>query len=264
MEGDEPLVILGEAKGSVSSPARTVQQTRERHEVALDHFDHIKEGYLRTDVDPRVEVVLAVPAIGAQRVIEAIEGSGGGIIPWMTDTGENLVNLELPRATGGKLRSTMLHSDRELNRALERVRSVDRGFDVFPQSPPFTKLRLLVVHATREGQRYWVDRDVVATRLRSELFYLDEGRVQDLVDETFEMGFDVGVLKEVDGRPALSMRWGNRPSMERELRKAWVEHRCGHELNRRVDDTIAELQEEFRRERERRPSLETFDDQGRA
>jgi hypothetical protein len=264
MEGDGPVAILGEAKGSVSSPARTVQQTRERHEVALEHIDRIRETYLRTDADPRVEVVLAVPAIGAQRVIEAIEDSGGGIIPWMTDTGENIVTLELPRATDGKLRSTMLHSDRGLNGALERARSVDRGFDVFPQSPPFTKLRLLVVHATREGQRYYVDRDVISTRLGKELFYLDDGQVQALVDETFEMGFDVGVLKEVEGRPALSMRWGNRQSMEGELRRAWVDHRCGHELNRRVDQTIDELQEEFRGERVRRPSLEVFDDQGHA
>ena len=260
VEAEEPVAILGEAKGSVSGPASTVAQTRERHQVVMDHIDHIKEYYLRTDEDPRVEVVLAMPAIGGQRVIEAIEDTGGGIIPWMTDTGENLVNLELPRSIGGKARASMLHSDRALNRALERVKSMDRGFDVFPQSPPFTKLRMLVVHAIKEGRRYWVDREVLSRRLRKELFYLSEDQVEGLVDEMVKMGFEVGVLKEVDGRPALSMRWGSRPSMEVELRKAWIDHRCGYELQKRIDGTIAELQEGFERERDKRPPLESFDD----
>ena len=35
-EAEEPIVILGEAKGSVSGPARVVAQTRERQQVALD------------------------------------------------------------------------------------------------------------------------------------------------------------------------------------------------------------------------------------
>ena len=36
VEAEEPIVILGEAKGSVSGPARVVAQTRERQQVALD------------------------------------------------------------------------------------------------------------------------------------------------------------------------------------------------------------------------------------
>lgn len=260
VEAEEPIVILGEAKGSVSGPARVVAQTRERQQVALDHIDHIKERYLRTDEDPRVEVVLAVPAIGAQRVIEAIEDTGGGIIPWMTDTGENLVSLALPRSTDGQLRSTMLHSDPVLNQSLEKAKSTDRGFDIFPQSPPFTKLRMLVIHAVKEGQRYWVDRDELSRRLNTELFYLSDDEVSGFVGDIIEMGFDVGVLKAVDGRTALSMRWGSRPSMEEELRKAWIDHRCGYELQKRIDGTIAELQEGFERERDKRPPLESFDD----
>jgi hypothetical protein len=136
VDAEGPVAILGEAKGSVSNPARTVAQTRDRERTARDNIDHIKERYLRTEADLRVEVVLAIPAIGAQRVIEAIEDSGGGIIPWMTDKGENLVNLELPRSIKGKLRGSMMHSDRALNKALEKARSTDRGFDIFPQSPP--------------------------------------------------------------------------------------------------------------------------------
>lgn len=260
VEAEGPIAILGEAKGSVSGPAGVVAQTRERKQVALDHIEHIKERYLRTDLDPRVEVVLSVPAIGAQRVIEAIEDTGGGIIPWMMDTGENLVSLELPRSIDGQLRSTMLHSDRALNQALEKVRSTDRGFDIFPQSPPFTKLRMLVIHAMKEGQRYWIDRDELSRRLNTELFYLSDDEVSGLVDEMIEMGFEVGVLKDIDGRPALSMRWGSRPSMEDELQKAWTDHRCGYELQKRTDGKIVELQEEFARERDKRPPLESFGD----
>jgi hypothetical protein len=177
----------------------------------------------------------------------------------MTDTGENLVNLELPRSIGSETKGTMLHSDRALNKALKRARSADRGFDIFPESPPFTRLRMLVVHARREGQHYWVDRDVLAGRLGKGLFYLGEEEVYGIADETIRMGFEVGVLKKVEGRTALSMRWGNRTSMEEELRRAWIDHRCGHELQRRLDGAVAELHERFEQERDRRPPLESFD-----
>ncbi len=119
---------------------------------------------------------------------------------------------------------------------------------------------MLVIHAVKEGQRYWVDRDELSRRLKTELFYLSDDEVSGLVDEIIEMGFDVGVLKNVDGRTALSMRWGSRPSMEEELRKAWIDHRCGYELQKRIDGTIAELQKGFERERDKRPPLESFDD----
>ena len=260
VDAEGPVAILGEAKGSVSNPARTVAQTRDRELAARDNIDHIKERYLRTEADLRVEVVLAIPAIGAQRVIEAIEDSGGGIIPWMTDKGENLVNLELPRSIKGKLRGSMMHSDRALNEALEKARSTDRGFDIFPQSPPFTKLRMLVIHAKREGQHYWVDRDALSKRLSKELFYMSDDEVSGLVDEIIAMGFEVGILKDVGGRSALSMRWGSRPSMEEELRKVWIDHRCGYELQKKVDMAIAELQRKYERERDRRPPLESFAD----
>jgi hypothetical protein len=48
--------------------------------------------------------------------------------------------------------------------------------------------------------------------------------------------------------------------MEVELRKIWIDHRCGYELQKKVDMAIAELQRKYDRERDRRPPLESFAD----
>ncbi len=254
-----PVVILGEAKGSVSSPGRVVREVVERREIALKHIDHIKERYLRIKADPRVETVLAISAVHAVGVIDAIVREGGSIIPWMVDRGDNILFLELSESIDRSLRPTMLHGERELNNALRRIESMEMGFNIFPQSHPVTKLRMLAVSAQKVDRSLLVDPGVLELNLQSDLFYLDDESIKELKKEILSLGYEIGLLREEKDKVRLSTRWTGRGAVEEEIEAKWANYRLDQMLAQQKQEAIEKLREKFSRELSRRPELRRFE-----
>ncbi len=259
LEFRPPVVMFGEAKGSVSNPGRVVKEVLNRKATALNEMAYVKENYLRGTADPRVETVLAVPAVDAIQVMEAIVEEGGGIIPWMVDRGDNVLSLKLPNHIDGPLRASMLHGDNDLNQALKKMGSLARGFNIFPQSHPVTKLRMLVASAQRIGRSLIVDTNILLANLQADLFYLEPMATRELQQEILSLGFDIGLLREVDNEIRLSTRWTDRGAVEEEINSRWVGKRLEQRRRREEEEAILTLQAQITDELQGRPGLQTFD-----
>ncbi len=257
-----PVVLFGEAKGSISNPSRVVREVLDKGATAQEQMEYVKKEYLKIGADPRLETILAVPAVDAIRVTESIVQEGGEIIPWMVDRGDNILSLELPRHINGPLRSSMLHGDNQLNQALRKTGSLERGFNIFPQSHPVTKLRMLAASAQKTGRTLVVDPGILLGNLQADLFYLDTETAQGIQQEILSLGFDIGLLKEVNNEIRVSTRWTDRRAVEEEIHDRWVGYRLEQLLRREKDRAIEALQEEMTRELKKRPDLQTFEDTG--
>lgn len=257
-----PVAVMGEAKGSVSKHSGIVKEALGRKQVAQDNMDYMKENYLSTSKDVVFEYVLGVPAIDSLDTIREIVKMGGGIVVWSVSRMEALLSASVPDTDDEDLRRSMMHSDKKLMTALDKVDTALQHFDIYPQSHPVSHLRLLVLYCNLSDNRLIVRPSLLGLVMRNgDLFYLDEKEIDHLVDSILKMGTDIGFLERLDhDEYAILSRHRKPHGLEEEVKEKWIAWKADSEEQEKEEKLIADLQTKFRQEREKRPELLSFED----
>lgn len=115
------IAIFGEAKGSISSPEKILNEFRKRIKIINQKQDYIKTHYLKMQTDEEVffEYVIAVPSGYATDVLNKVIENGGGIIVWHAPiTGPEDISIAFPTEIVSN-RAGMMHRDHKLNEAIK-------------------------------------------------------------------------------------------------------------------------------------------------
>ncbi|RMD90435.1 MAG: hypothetical protein D6813_09150, partial [Calditrichaeota bacterium] len=195
-EKDICFVIFGEAKGSVSNPAKVVSQFRKRIEEIEANEVYIREKYLNIPPSKKLikEYVLCVPDSDTVEIINKVIESGGGIIVWHSPTiGKQELSLSVPTkdSLGEKIRKTMMHKDLHLVRSLRKARTNRSIFNVFPQGHICSKLNSLITASVREGEKRIVTEQRLFNDLQKDLFYLEEKQLEILMGKIIKKGIEI-------------------------------------------------------------------------
>lgn len=253
------IAILGEVKGTVSSPGRVVSEARTRLAIAKEHFDYIKTEYLRLPNSESVhlEYVLAVPVNSGNDVLNSVIDTGGGIITWNVPiTGDPEIRLAFPPKSLAKGidRDSMMHLDHSLNEALDRGISSDRNeFSTFPQMHTCLELKALLRVVRREGAKMVVERDRLRDLLSNDLFYMDDEYVNSRTDSIIADGQNIGFLEATQnsGTYRIIALGKNLNILESTLEKKWTDKQLTRREAQSVGSRVTELQERFRIKKEK-------------
>jgi hypothetical protein len=258
-EGRRKIAVIGEAKGTVSSPESVVSEARSRLATAKGNLDHIKINYLKIPKDETVhlEYVLAVPINSGNDVLNSIIDTGGGLITWSIPlAGDAEIRLAFPPKSlaDGIERKSMMHLDHKLNEALSGGTPSDRNeFSMFPQMHGYLELMALLRITKREGSKAIVTKDALRSLLSSELFYMDDDYRERKADSIVADGLDVGFLDVMPGQGVYkTVALGrNLNVLEDTLKKKWIARQLVRKEEQHIQLKVAELQDEFKSKKEK-------------
>ena len=262
---DPPYIaIFGEAKGSITSPLQTIQQTRDRMKIVYDFKDYITEKYLKTK--SQFEFVNCSGFPDAHDLMKTIVLQGGGIIVWCSSRpilGNNSQHemLELLIPGNEDIKKSMMHRDHELNKYLHKVRTSKECKDFFIDSHRFAKLLVItVVDRTKKDGIFTFDDlyDLVTDTLD----YLDEGTIRKETEEILKFAKDnLGFVQELKEQPEyyrITLRSKKADAREKELRDKWIDYQIEQEKDEEKYLGLTQIQQEFRNKRNLQKNIDEF------
>lgn len=257
-EGKKPIAIFGEAKSSIVNFGSVVNEVAEKQKIVESKLDYIKSEYLKSNVDPICEYVLAVRTSFGTKTRDAIEQSGKPMILWTVDYLKHR-ELRLEQTPRGEpMRHLMAHNDEALTKVLAQGTPSDSAtFAFYPQSHIVSKLKTIL--AVKEESEYALVAKFhkLRTYLGIQLSYLNdsqrEAEFQAIITEAEKMGF-VTVSKKT-GELNLQSRYRKMKTLEEELEKRWVRHKFEEESNAKVEAARLAIQSEFTAREAKLPPL---------
>lgn len=229
--------IFGDAKANVQQgPESLLNDIEEQIEDVEENIDHIVGEYIGREPD-NIDYVLAVFAGDAADITrKAIEG-GYNVITWAVhQMDKNItVNTELPRSEEipddediDDVRLRIRHSKHQLNERLTNVDTREGSFNVFPESHPVTKLRVLIAAKINDDGWCFVNVEEVVDIVEDELLYLDREECREIADDLIELGRDVDFLRKYEDHEAdykIKSRYTESEGLYQTLERKWIQYK---------------------------------------
>jgi len=258
------IAIIGECKGSISNPGATITETISRIEVANEYSDHIRKEYLHLshDDDFIFEYVIAVPTSYAGDILNKVIETESNLIVWsapLTSDAELSIafrpkSLTIPR-------EKMMHRDRDLNKALQRVPSNRKVFDVFPQAHSFSKLTSLLRVARPGATGLIVAKEELQDLLSTkDLFYMEDEFIKKEIELILSMGEKMDFLEwsPEDNAYRIKARGTKRDTLETALEEKWIKNQLEIDLEKYKQKRLLAIQEDFIKERKKRKMITEY------
>jgi len=228
--------IFGDAKANINQGAESLlNEIEEQIEIVEENRDYIIENYIGKDPD-HIDYVLATFAGDSNDITRKAISGGYEVITWaIHQMDKNIsVNTVLPRSeeipegeTIDDVRLRVRHSKHELNEALEHVETRDGSFNVFPESHPVTKLRVLNAARISEDGYCFVNVADVQEIVESELIYLDEESCREVTENIIDKGCEIDYLTDFEDHEAdfkIKSRYTHSDGLSKTLERKWCQH----------------------------------------
>lgn len=258
-DGETPLAIVGEAKGSVNDPERHVAETKDRIVVFENNWQYARDQYFRGQELLR-EFVLGVLSSDANEISKSVVRKQGGIIVWSVDwSNDPIISLHRPdlSRSDSEVRETMFHKNRSLNVILDKL-ATSQSFKMFyEQSHQVAKLRVLT--AVDKGKEEAIfSLDDVRTLVREALDYISDTQIIEKESQRIlYWGVEIGFVRDLGSdKYQIKTRSKRAESRASEIERMWIANRLKELQKQRIDNEIAQIQPEFEKERMKRPTLE--------
>lgn len=262
---DQPYIaIFGEAKGSITSPLQTIQQTRDRIKIVNDFEDYITKKYLKTK--SQFEFVNCSGFPDAHNLMNSIVLQNGGIIVWCSSIpilGNNSQQemLELLVPGNENVRNSMMHRDPELNKYLHKVRTSKECKDFFIDSHRFAKLLVITVVDRTKKDGIFTFNDLL-NLITDTLDYLDEETIRKETDDILKFAKDnLGFIQELEDHPGsykITLRSKKADAREKELKDKWIDYKIEQEKAEEKYKGLIKIQQEFRDKRNLQKNIDEF------
>jgi len=223
------VAIFGEAKGSLSSHQvnSEVSDVSKKINVVESNKEYI-ENEIIGDQIKKFEYVLAVPPYSDQKVISEIRKKLLPVSVWSLDMGNRKLTLKTFTDRENRLTETVagqVHSDSKLKSELfDDVDTEDKFLDLFPRSPPFTKIsKCLVTAKALSDSTNAISRENILDVIDKMLYYLTDETKQTICEEIIKGGIDIEILHEEEGRYTIKSEYSD--SLEQDILDKWIDKR---------------------------------------
>jgi len=252
-------VIFGEGKGTVEDANAAVKQTLHRAQVAIDELDHVKTKYLgvAATASIRLEFVIVCPSTEATEVLLAAQSHERKLVVWHAPlAGQPMLKLASPPDFPD--RHLMMHGDKRLNDLLASVPSSWSCFDLWPKMHPALSLSATYKVVERSDRDLYVTESIIESIVDADMFYLMEQEKADQVSRILNLARQIGFITPIAGeaRFRVAATKEKRSATENRAYSLWIEHSLREDLTTLIDANRTAIQGEFRKFRERRPTLD--------
>lgn len=260
---DKPaILILGEAKASVGNPSTVVKMIAKKREIADAASDYILEKYLKQAPHRSViiESVVAVDSVDSSNMVAAVVDSGEDIKVWHgPSTGQETISLATP-PKGTPDYAKYLHKEHKLNSLLERLPSLRRTFDVWPQTHPLIQLGGLLACTRQIENVNVVTLASLEAVIRHDMFYLNDSEREAMAMNTIQKGISIGFLTptEVPSEYRIVSVGVRTSVLERTLEEKWLKWQLDQDQQKEITARLEKLREEFSKKRKGRKTVEEF------
>ncbi len=258
------LLIVGEAKGSVSNPRAIVSEAEQRKKAFEENIDYVKRNYLHLDKDAKVvtDYVIAVPSQLSPEILNAVISNNGGFIVWHTPpAGKQILSIAFPPdKIDEPIRKTMLHKEAKLNEKIQETPTNHRAFNIFPQVHLISGLRMLITASSPGDTGLIVKEKTLKEDLENDMFYLSKDQISKKAKEIIEKGVEIGFLEleEKKGYFRIKARGQKARTLEKPLEEKWIRHKLTFESKEIEQKAIEDLQSKYIKEQKKQRKVHDF------
>lgn len=257
------ILIAGEAKGSVGSPKGVVDDVAKKRGVFIENSEVVLAQYLGQDKNRKylLETVVAVDSVDSSNMITAIVESGEPIKVWHgPSTGPALLSIASPPSSAHGAHK-YLHADAKLNRLLDKLPTIRRTFDVWPNTHTLIQLGALIRASHPEEYGMSVGTADLGNVLARDMFYLTPKEREDSALSLIRVGMAIGFLTPmagVAGEFKIVAKGARRDALETTLQEKWLRWQLDQDFEAEIERERQVTQQAFRRERSLRKTMKDF------
>ncbi|TFH42819.1 MAG: hypothetical protein E4G94_05700 [ANME-2 cluster archaeon] len=191
------LIIFGECKSSINNYTEVVKETEERRVIVENNMDYITQKYL--GFKPKyIEYIIGVNASDDENLLKEIMKNNSELIVWSIDRYNKLLSSRTFLNISEEQKRKIEHNFTKLNRKLNQVPTDTGGYDMYPSSHAFTKLRQLILTKENKDNNLIVSPSIIKEKLKSDLFYLDEKYRTNISSKIINYAEQIGFIEPID------------------------------------------------------------------